>query len=179
VEVFYFNIMANRNTKTEKWRDGFFSKLSPESKLLFIYLCENCDIAGFIEYVPKIWNFDTGLNIKQIEKSVQDIDKTIYFSKDKTIIFLKNFIKHQNNLPLNPKNNAHKAILGKFEYFKQSFDIQYFNEINLGGSEGLISPPVMYCNVMSCNSNVEEEKKDKKFIPPLIDEMIEYWMNKI
>ena len=41
--------MAYRFTDTNKWHDAWFSSLKPLEKLLFNYLCDNCDIAGFIE----------------------------------------------------------------------------------------------------------------------------------
>lgn len=153
--------MANRNTKTEKWRDAWFSSLPKLSRYLFLYLCDNCDIAGFIEFVPKVWVFETDLSNKEIEKCIKDLNKALLFSTDNQLILIKNFIKHQNNLPINPENNAHKAILKRFEIYLSRFnDIELINKI-LGGSEGVTTPPVMYCNVMSCNSNVKEKKIQK------------------
>ena len=52
--------MAYRYTNTNKWSDAWYSDLKPLEKLLFNYLCDNCDIAGFIEFVPKKWAFDIG-----------------------------------------------------------------------------------------------------------------------
>lgn len=46
--------MSKRFTDTMKWRDAWFRKLSPETKLFWIYILDNCDIAGF-------WNVDTEL----------------------------------------------------------------------------------------------------------------------
>ncbi len=41
--------MATRFTETNKWKDKWFRSLDPLEKVLFIYLIDNCDNAGFIE----------------------------------------------------------------------------------------------------------------------------------
>ncbi len=152
--------MANRNTKTEKWRDAWFLDLDSNSKLLFIYLTENCDIAGFIEISYKIWSFETGLKIDDLKTSLELISEKINYSADYKYLFIPKFIVHQNNYPLNLENNAHKAIYKKLEYFSQMFDLHDFIKNALGGSKGLISPPVMSCNSNS-NNNVNNNVKIK------------------
>ena len=52
--------MAYRFTDTNKWNDAWFLELKPSGKLLFNYLCDNCDVAGFIELNPRKWAFDIG-----------------------------------------------------------------------------------------------------------------------
>jgi len=41
--------MSYRVTDTDKWNDTWFNTLSPNAKLLFFFLVENCDNAGFYE----------------------------------------------------------------------------------------------------------------------------------
>ena len=45
--------MAYRLTDTAKWDDPWFIELKPNEKLLFNYLCDNCDTAGFYELSMK------------------------------------------------------------------------------------------------------------------------------
>lgn len=46
--------MSKRFTDTEKWNDPWFRNMSNEHKLLWYYLCDNCDNAG-------IWKVDFGM----------------------------------------------------------------------------------------------------------------------
>jgi len=106
--------MPARFTMTEKWRDKWFRHLSLEGKLLFVYLCDNCDIAGFWEKDFELASFETGLptakddEFKELkpEKTIDEIFKEIskaYLSDDK-YFWIKNFLYYQGNLPFNPKS---------------------------------------------------------------------------
>lgn len=46
-----------RFTETRKWNDPWFRELSPDSKLAFDYICDNCDNAGVWEPDPRLANF--------------------------------------------------------------------------------------------------------------------------
>jgi len=54
--------LAERGFQTELWTDSFIQGLSPEDKLLFIYLWTNkhCNQAGLYEITLKTIAFDTG-----------------------------------------------------------------------------------------------------------------------
>ena len=45
--------MSYRYTNSDKWTDSWFSDLSANAKLLFIFLYENCDNAGIYEVNKK------------------------------------------------------------------------------------------------------------------------------
>jgi len=102
--------MSYRFTDSEKWRKPRFRGFTPEVKLIYLYILDNCDLAGFMEVDNESISFHTGLLLDQIQ-SCMDI------LKDKEILsgdgwwFVKNFIKMQKNHPLNPKNHAHKNII--------------------------------------------------------------------
>ena len=96
-----------RFTETDKWSDKWFRKLSPESKLLFLYLCDNCDIAGFIEKDIELWEFHTG--IRGLLGAYKGLVRGLEEKGD--VVWIKNFLRHQKNDCINPVNNAHKAIL--------------------------------------------------------------------
>lgn len=101
--------MPNRFTVTEKWTDHWFHRLTPISKLFFIYLCENVDIAGIWEIDHERAAFDIGVTESQIESALRETEKC--YMSDGKFLWLRNFIKYQGNLPLNENVNAHKGIV--------------------------------------------------------------------
>jgi hypothetical protein len=136
--------MAYRFTNTEKWGDSWFSTLKPNEMLLFLYLCDNCDIAGFIEINHKRWASDLNLTLSNIEKASKGLQRGFIFSADGSCLFIRNFLKHQKNLPLNESNKAHIGILKRFELYRYKFgyeDIDTFIQSPIKApSKGLRSP---------------------------------------
>lgn len=120
--------MAYRFTDTNKWGDSWFYKLKNLEKLLFIYLCDNCDIAGIIEVNERKWAFDLNAKETEIEAAIKGLSRGLIFSKDGDIIYLRNFLKHQKNLPLNPENKAHLGIIKRLEANLNKFDYQSIND---------------------------------------------------
>ncbi len=120
--------MAYRFTYTGKWRDGWFSKLRPMEKLTFNYLCDNCDIAGFIEVNHRIWTAEIGIKPYILEGALKGLARGLIYSKDKQVIYVRTFLKHQKNYPLNPDNKAHRGIIYKFQEYSQLFDIKDIND---------------------------------------------------
>lgn len=49
-----------RQTNQNKWDQRFFTKLNQQEKLLWIYLNDNCDEAGFISVNWQRWSEDIG-----------------------------------------------------------------------------------------------------------------------
>jgi len=101
--------MPRRFTVTEKWVDHWFHRLTPISKVFFIYLCENVDIAGIWEIDYERAAFDIGVTEEQIETALRETEKC--YISDGKFLWLKNFIKYQGNLPLNENVNAHQGII--------------------------------------------------------------------
>lgn len=132
--------MAYRFTNTDKWGDAWFSELRPIEKLLFNYLCDNCDIAGFIEVTLKKWSMDIGADKPQIEGALKGLQRGLTYSSNADCIYINNFLKHQKNLPINPNNKAHLGILHRFEMYASKFNIQDYYQFIEGASKGLLSP---------------------------------------
>lgn len=132
--------MPYRFTNTDKWNDSWFSNLKPIEKLLFNYLCDNCDCAGFIEVITKNWANDIGSDKKQIEGALKGLSRGLIYSKSNDCIYLRTFLKHQKNLPLNENNQAHKGIIKRFKLYSEKFEISDISIFIEGALKGLGSP---------------------------------------
>jgi len=108
--------MPKRFTITEKWQDPWLHSKSIKAKLLWVYLCDVCDVAGFWEIDLERASFDTGISRKTIIGAFEELIRG--YEKKERHIWLRNFIKHQGNLPLNPNNPAHKGIIKVLEQRK-------------------------------------------------------------
>ena len=102
--------MTIRFTLAEKWQDLWFRKLSPAEKLLFLYMCDNCNLAGIWEVDLEQAGFSVGFNLEETQGAYKGLVRG-YETLSETHIWLKNFLKHQRNLPLNPSNAAHATII--------------------------------------------------------------------
>ena len=136
--------MAYRYTNTEKWGDAWFTSLKPLDMLLFLYLVDNCDIAGFIEVNYKRWATDLNSTTEKIQGACKGLARGLKISNDESCFYVRNFLKHQKNLPLNENNKAHLGILKRFELYSQKFEIEDINEFITspleGAKKGLPSP---------------------------------------
>jgi hypothetical protein len=104
--------MAKRFTDTSKWAKGSFSELSSKMKLVWIYLCDNCDHAG-------IWDINLGLLSYQVGEKV-GLGEILESFGDKielcgpTKVFLPSFVEFQYGT-LNPNNKVHLSVLSRLE----------------------------------------------------------------
>jgi hypothetical protein len=105
-------MMAKRFTDTKKWGKTSFDELSNEMKLVWIFLCDNCDHAGIWDFNLRLLQFHLGQNITReaIESALGD--KVVWLSDRK--IFLPGFIDFQYGA-LNPENKVHKSVLTRLE----------------------------------------------------------------
>ena len=109
-----------------------------------MYICDNCDIAGFINVNLKRWASDLNSTKQNIEGALKGLERGLIYSNDGEVIFLKNFLKHQKNLPINENNKAHIGIVKRFNEYKNRFGVESLESLlsleNEGGSKGLQSP---------------------------------------
>lgn len=110
--------MALRFTDTQKWKDPWFSDLKKEEKLLFLYLQDNVDNSGIYEISFKRLHFELDFSEAEILGAIKGLARGLVGVKEglKTCdkIYLKNFLKYQKNLPLNPFNSYHWSAIKAF-----------------------------------------------------------------
>ncbi len=104
--------MAKRFADSEKWKKNFFSNLSMQGKLVWIYLLDNCDNTGIWSINYKLLSFQVGFNVEQSDIVEWFSSKIAFIENDK--ILIKPFIEFQYG-KLNESNNAHKPVLKLIE----------------------------------------------------------------
>ncbi len=171
--------MSYRLTNNDKWNDDWFNSLSPHAKLLFMYICDNCDNAGFYLVNMRFLIFHLGITEDELRIAFSQLKKSYVISDDKTIIWLKNFLKHQKRLPLNTMNNAHKEIIRIIET-KMSESKRF--------SENKILITILNSTVKSSKSTKSKKqsktvqkrapKRSNSFVKPSVQDIFEYMSSK-
>lgn len=126
-----------RFTETNKWDDPWFRGLAGAHKLVFLYIIDRCDNAGFWEIDMESVRFHTKLEERHLEGALKGLERGIV-ERDGWC-WVKNFLKHQKNDRLNPANPAHRQIIGFLD--DQVFRFKEVKPlIPKGASKGLQSP---------------------------------------
>ncbi len=84
--------MAKRFIDTGLFDDEWFSELSQESKLFWIYYVTKCDHAGLLKYNKKLIEFQTG--IKSLDTVIEELGKRLVRVKEE-LLFCPKFITFQ------------------------------------------------------------------------------------
>ena len=155
-----------RFTDEKKWSDKWFRSLRPCHKIVWIYICDSCDIAGFYEVDIESISFHTKLTEPEAQAAIEGLSRG-YLGAD-GYIWIKNFLKHQNNHLLNPSNNCHKGIIKRIE-----MNLSLFPSIPeiLGADKGLFSPT----SKSKGKSNSNCKGKSKAFEPPELHDVKAYF----
>lgn len=131
--------MSSRFTSTEKWKDPWFRALPKDAKILYWYMWDTCDAAGFWVTDWDVAAIETSLDRKGIETLMEPLVKG-YVRVNDNLVWLRRFLYHQNNLPLNPNCNAHKGIIKLIN--KRPISEKIFLELTKQTlPEGLPNPP--------------------------------------
>lgn len=113
-----------RLTDPLKWQDSWFLSRTPLQKLVFIYLYENCDEAGFIEVNYSLWAGQLSMTKEQILECLVGLKKAL-LSDQKKKIWIKKFLFYQKQLPLNATNPDHKNIILKLQDNQEKFKMAH------------------------------------------------------
>jgi hypothetical protein len=102
--------MAKRFTDTEKWKKPFIRGLQGAYKLLWLYICDDCDHAGIWQVDLDVAQIRIGEKIN-IEEAIKSFgDKIVIFDKGNKW-FIPSFIEFQYPSGLNPENRAHNSTI--------------------------------------------------------------------
>lgn len=114
-----------RFTETEKWRDIWFRSLTPDLKLAWQYICDNCDNSGVWEPDYALADFQIGLNVDWEKAKLQFVDRIKILENGRW--YLVGFISFQQK-ELSPNKPAHKQIFSLCK--KHGIDIPCVSHVN-------------------------------------------------
>jgi hypothetical protein len=156
--------MAKRFTDTEKWKKPFIRSLKAPYKLLWLYICDDCDHSG-------IWQVDIEVAEIRIGEKL-DGKKAIQLFGDKIIPldkgskwFIPSFIEFQYPSGLNENNKAHTGVIKNLERYKQEIDNFKPLDSPLQGDKDMVMDMVM----------VKDKVKDMVILPFESEDFIKYW----
>jgi hypothetical protein len=153
--------MAKRMTDTDKWKKRFVRELTPQHKLLWFYILDDCNHAGIWEVDIDVASIRVGFDLSQDDLPSLFGDKVISFDNgDKW--FIPDFIEYQYG-ELNINSNVHKSVLN------------LLNKYNL---EGYLKGSQRVESTLKDKDTdiviVKEKAKAKRFTKPTIEDIKEY-----
>lgn len=154
--------MAKRMTDTDKWKKGFFRSLPGAYKLLWQYLCDECDHAGIWEVDREIAQIKIGIDM-QI-----DWDIALELFQTKVLVFahgekwfIPSFITFQYK-ELKGTDRATNSVVTQLKKYNLISDDLEIIKINyIAPSKGLTSPK-LGCKDKDKDKDIEEDKVDKE-----------------
>tara|TARA_R100001480_G_scaffold38568_2_gene51355 strand:+ start:9136 stop:9801 length:666 start_codon:yes stop_codon:yes gene_type:complete len=153
--------MAKRMTDTDKWKKRFVRDLSPQHKLLWFYILDDCNHAGIWEVDIEVASIRVGYELIYDMLPESFLDKIVIFDNgDKW--FIPDFIDFQYG-ELNPNSNVHKSVISLLQRY------------NLEG----------YVKGLQTLPNTEQDKdivivkdkvkaKAKRFVKPSLSDLEDY-----
>jgi len=121
--------MAKRFTDTEKWKKPFIRGLQGAYKLLWLYICDDCDHAGIWQVDIEVAQIRIGEKIDSKEAVKSFDEKIIIFDKGNKW-FIPSFLEFQYPSGLNPDNRAHNSVIILLEKYN----------LRISNNKPLISP---------------------------------------
>jgi hypothetical protein len=126
------NKMAKRFTDTDKWDKKWFSELSSDEKVLWFYLLDKCNHAGFLDFNLRTINFMTNTTFT-IDDIKTIFNKQVLFFDNNEKCYIIDFIDFQYG-ELNPKVNAHKSVLKILDNYEKKYNLSTLVEGFIKGS---------------------------------------------
>jgi len=148
-------------TDTDKWKKRFVRELSPQHKLLWFYILDDCNHAGIWDVDLEVASIRVGFDLSHDNLPSSFGEKVISFDNgDKW--FIPEFIDFQYG-ELNPNSNVHKSVIALLD--------KYNLEGYLKGSQGVQST---LNNKDKDKDIVKAKVKVKRFTKPTIEEVVDY-----
>jgi hypothetical protein len=155
-----------RLVETDRWKDAFFIGLHPYSKLLLSYLYDNANEAGFIDIHYSLMSTQLKMDKQSIIESLKEL-QSILLSDKKKKLFIKDFLKHQNKLPLIKGNEEHEWIIDKLTNSLDKFN-------NAPEILNILKNHVL--DPIQIKEKKEKVSRRKVFVEPTFEELKAYYL---
>lgn len=113
--------MAKRFTDTEKWKKPFIRSLKAPYKLLWLYVCDDCDHSGIWQVDIEVAQIRIGEKLDE-QKALEYFGDKIIPLENNTKWFIPSFIEFQYPSGLSENNKAHTGIIKNLERYKEQID---------------------------------------------------------
>jgi len=150
--------MAKRFTDTEKWKKPFIRSLKAPYKLLWLYVCDDCDHSGIWQVDIEVAQIRIGEKLDE-QKALEYFEDKIIPLENNTKWFIPSFIEFQYPSGLSENNKAHTGIIKNLERYKEQID----------NYKPLISP------LQGDKVMVKDKVKVMVTMPFESEEFINYW----
>ena len=154
--------MAKRMTDTDKWKKRFVRDLSPQHKLLWFYILDDCNHAGMWEVDLEVASIRIGEKLQHDMPAEDMLPKSFL---DKIVVlddgdkwFIPDFIDFQYG-ELNPNSNVHKSVIALL----QKHNLEGY----LKGSQTLPQG-------VQDKDVVKDKVKAKRFVKPSLGDLENY-----
>lgn len=141
--------MAQRFTDSNKWLDNWFSNLSNDYKIVWLYLLDTCDNAGIFQINLRLLNFNCSTNLTEKELLETFTGRITKFDTDKCIINKFCIFQYGTDF-LNSKNKAVISAIKKL----------IINGLLNVDDKGIYTPVIVFDNTIDTLSIPYQETID-------------------
>lgn len=145
--------MAKRLTDTEKWKKPFIRGLDAAYKLLWFYVCDDCNHAGIWQPEFDIAKIRIGEDVQ--EEKAKELFKGHIIIFNETKWFIPDFIEFQYG-KLSPQNRAHNAV------------IHILSKYNLLNKDMMLISPLQGAKDKDKELDMELVKDKEKFVAEIL-----------
>lgn len=163
--------MAKRFTDTEKWKKPFIRGLQGAYKLLWLYICDDCDHAGIWQVDMQVAEIRIGEKIT-LHGAIESFGDKIVIFDNGNKWFIPSFLEFQYPSGLNPDNRAHNSIINLLEKYSLLKNENKPLISPLQGSKDMDKDMDMVKD--KDKDMVKEEKKFKKNEIPTLTEFLDF-----
>ena len=150
--------MAKRMSETEKWKDPWFSELSNDYKIIWLYLLDDCDNAGIWQCNMKMLNFNCNTTFTQTDLLNTFKKRLSKISEDRFII--NKFCEFQYGEQfLNSKNKAVVSAINKLNRYNLIENIKGINTLSIPYQYSIDTPKEQ--EQVKVKDKIKDKEKDK------------------